>query len=319
MISSVVTHRSSAVSSKRQFVLGEWIAPGRYLLAWVPAAITALYAKWVVMASGGDRIAAFLNHQKELDIWLALSVFRLDFPITAGLIPLLLLFMLKPLPRAVRASATALITSLTILVFFAETVTLYAVGRFLSPELYRDAVFWGLQDTSAIKDFIHWRSFARLAAALLFALAATAYACYKDRGSEGPRYSTALAAMPAFVFALLVSTCGVLWIPRPETMSYHQDIYSKALTSLFDANETSKSKFAGMSLPKMRNRFRAATHTPVASKANPYWGRAPQADVLLFVLETANAQALPIDGPLDDMPALRRLRELSFVAHWIAS
>src|SRR5690606_32633022 len=162
------------------------------------------------LASGYLATARFLGYSRESDLawWQKLSFFRLDLAIMIVVMPVLLALLMRKLPRMPRSVAAAVLAAMLCTVYFFELQALGSIGRYLTPELLKDAIAWAVDFPESISDYISTRGMLKLVVAigLIAWLAIMAYR--RPRGSAGPLETLAevgavTAVTSGFLLALL--------------------------------------------------------------------------------------------------------------------
>jgi hypothetical protein len=82
----------------------------------------------------------------------------------------------------------------------------------------------------------------------------------------------------------------------------------------WEEQEAAGNEFNSLGPSELIQQYRDLAHVRPSTKDPRYWSKAADSDVIFFIFETGPAAMLPIDGNLDDLPNLRRLREKAFVA-----
>ncbi len=317
------THRSFPVLFKGNKGLEcPWLSAAYSVLPWVIPAALSLYIKYRMLSGvlhGGFRIVArSLGRTPSasasgLSLWEKFSFFRADLLVAFLVVPLGLVVLFRYLPNRWRTSLVVLLSVAISIVLYCQLRAFEEVGQFLSLDMFRSAITWGLQNPSVSSRYLNVRAFLVLGAAMAMAWA------WRRRAKRGKRSPSNLVAARHWYIgsAVVVSCLAVLTIvawasPLPST-PFHESILVRVLRSLSNRTEVDTREFRDLSAEGLENRYRAMTSAPAPERDTRYWGKAKGCNVLFLVLETAPAKVLPADGDLADFPNLRRLRETSFV------
>ena len=103
------------------------------------------------------------------------------------------------------------------------------------------------------------------------------------------------------------------WCSQMPATRFHRSLFSICSRAFFDINDIEVSRYDALGLNEVMARWREVTTSPERKAVPDYFGSAKDCDVICFVLETAPAQCLDMNGNIDDMPNLKRLRERAWV------
>ncbi len=242
-----------------------------------------------------------------------LTFFRSEILIEWILIPLVLLILFRYLPRFWRA---LLITSLSLgvsLILYIQFRALEETGRYVSFELLRVALSWGIHDPGANKAYLLTKEFYAFIGCLT-CLGLLLWRASRRRGVASPstevRWRVAGSAYAGSVALIAVLT----WLPRLPTTGFDGNVLWRSLRAFWHDDSSGSREFAGRPVRELMERFREFTHTPISKRDPRFFAKEKGANVLFFVLETTPARFLRADDLLADFPSLRRLQARSIVA-----
>jgi hypothetical protein len=293
-----------------RFQAGEALAT---VAPWIPAGLIAIYLKRALLQVGGYRIVARTigrSEGQDLTRWERLALFRSDVVVNLVIVPVALVVVLGPLPRAARAAVVTLGSLAVALLLYAQIQATYKLGRFLSLELLRDARRWA-RDNAETASYLGRSGVVRIVGALAAIVAAGVWCAVAGcaAGTASPAARASEVAIPGVLFV-----SSVAWLPRVARTRYHENALVRAIQSLWDDAGADKAAVAGLAPDGVVALHRELARAPARRRDPRFFGRADGYDVLFFVLETGTARSIDLDGPLDDLPNLARLRERALVA-----
>jgi hypothetical protein len=299
-----------------------WLSVVSSVLPWVIPAALSLYIKYRMLSGvlhGGFRIVARSlgrspsGSASGLSLWEMFSFFQADLLVAFLVVPLGLVVLCRYLPSRSRTPFVVLLSVGVSAVLYCQLRAFEEVGQFLSLDMFRAAITWGLQNPSVGSRYLNVRAFLVLAGAVAVALVWHRRAKRGNRSPLNPVAARHWYIGSAVVVSCLAVLTIVAWAsPLPAT-PFHESILVGVLRSLSNRTDVDTGEFRDLSAEGLENRYRAMTSAPTPDRDTRYWGKAKGCNVLFLVLETAPAKILPADGDLADFPNLRRLRGSSFV------
>jgi len=284
--------------------------PIRYLAAWAPAAGAALYLQHRLLATGGYVIVARQLGQSDLSLWQRFALYRADLALAILVIPAVLLFVLRLLGPRWRAAISTAAGLMVVLISFIQLRAFDASGAFVSLFFVGKGVSWAGEQAGFASQYVAPSQFVELALLVAATLAGAAWAARGDRaktesGQGSPRrWLAPIAAMAGVVlFPWLV--------PLPRT-SCQGSALAHAVATLAVRGQSASENVLDAT-PVLKAEYRSLSQSPVRRKDPAFFGQARGADLIYFVLETTPARVLPIDGDLEDLPNLARLRSQALV------
>lgn len=284
--------------------------PIRYLAAWAPAAGAALELQHRLLAAGGYAIVARQLGQPALSLWQRFALYRADLALAVLVIPVVLLFVLRlmgPRWRAVISAAAGLIV---VSMAFVQLRAFDASGAFVSLYFVGKGLSWAGEQAGFASQYVAPSHFVGLALLIAATLAGALWAARSDRANlesdQGSprRWVASVAAMAGVVL--------LPWlVPLPRT-SCQGSALAHAAATLAVGGQPADGDVLDAT-PALAAEYRSLTQSPVRRKDPAFFGSARGADLIYFVLETMPARALPIDGDLEDLPNLERLRSRALV------
>ena len=271
------------------------------------------YLKMVVMLQSGVCYhCAALDGQRWYEKLGELSYFRNDLLIAVIAVPALLSVLGRLAPRRILAGAVAAVSAGLYLYLFAQAQCVLTVGGLVTPDLLLQGLVWAANAPEAGSAYLPGSEIFFVVGGLAIIGAALRREIRAGRGRLDSRTSGSAAARSVAVAAGLVTSAAWLW-PMPATV-LHDSILLRALRPSSSWTPPADTVLAGMPAEPIVREYRRLCRAPQPKKDPRYWAAMAGADVLFFVFETGPARCLPIDGPLDDFPALARLRRKAFIA-----
>jgi len=284
-----------------------------FALAWIPAVAAVFFLKYLTLNTEGQGGVDL----RGVGILGRLSLFRADVIVCLVVVPIIMVVCTLPLSSRLSAGLVAGVSIFCILVCFAEAKSFYVLGRLLSFNLLRDFVLWSWSDPEAIRAHANLagllRVFILIAGVIVVSLWAgkQSRAILKDVTVRRRWYAASrLALLP---LALIIAL--------PRISRAHSGVESKSILVTaervfwgWQGNQETTNEFSGLDASKLIEDYRSIAHAAPSHPDSRYWAKAADSDVVVFVFETGPAAMLPIDGNLDDLPNLRRLREHAFIA-----
>lgn len=294
-------------------------AEGSVLLASIFIVVGAV-GVWVKLAqltlsTGYLAIARFLgySHATELAWWQKLSFLRLDLLIQVLALPIGLALLLRALPRAVRAPTAAVAAILLCTIYFFELQSLGSIGRYLTPDLIKDALFWAVDFPESIGEYVSLRGVLKLGGVVTVIVMLAIAAARRSRGrAAGPLVSAVefgtLAVLAGSIVLMLVAAAA----PVPSLAPHRSALRTMGQAMLPDR--------ATYEMPRDASRqdlialYRRAARLTGASSSTVTAGLDAGHDVIVFIMETGPARGYdPIDNR-DSLPGVSKLLDRSFVA-----
>jgi len=91
----------------------------------------------------------------------------------------------------------------------------------------------------------------------------------------------------------------------------HFSVHLATIAALPDF--AASSGLSSRSQAELEQRYRQLSQAPQRNGTPAYWALARNYDVLFYVLETTPERCVALDGPIDDLPNIRKLREQAWV------
>ena len=283
-----------------------------------PAAALGVGLKWAVVGRELERLAAVLFRAKgTITFAEKLTFVRGDLLVGLIVMPVLLGLCTWFLPKRVRVGIVVLIAVLSAAIEAAQTLSFVSVGKFLTWDLGKDAIEWGLAHPADSLSYIGDISAAKLVVgvgAFLAAILLTRMAGRRiTRRRRMPRFSgDRLVARSVPALFVLYGLTALTWaLPMPRT-TYHTSMLSLTTGALLISDEKEFRKAAEAGPAAIQRDYRELSAAP-PHRNSPFFGTARGYDVLLFIMETGPAACLDAAGDLSDMPTLRALRETAWI------
>jgi sulfatase-like protein len=301
---------------------GKWIRAARYVIAWIVPAFLCVLVKLLTLANGkGFRVVARYLGRVEglgstgLSVNERLTFFRGELFWLFFITPLVLLLVLRFLPRALRIAIPAILGVAASLVVFVQARSLEEMGDFVSYPMLRTALIWGIHDPGANKSYLLTREFYLLLLSFVAMAAILIWAARRDGPEQNRNVRRDLWGVGALVyFGVVLILTGFAWRPLIPATPYHENILAKSVAALRAKGSVDTREFEGLTTDELLARYRQLTNAPVPVNDTRYFGSMRGANLIVFVLETEPARYLPDDDALDQFPTLRRLQPNSIVA-----
>lgn len=291
-----------------------WNHLANYAVVWLPAAMMALYLKYMIMSQRGflvvTRSTGRMDGLPYLD---QLSFFQYDILITLVIIPLAIMLLCHFIAPRWRGSIAAAISIAFVLLFYGNMQSHGNIGRSLSFDLLTDAIRWGIGHPVYISEYIEFKGFVKfvLVVAIIVISAWWASRSDCDLHPRAPRRK-ATVLLPALLAPTLVVAVAAAFSHVTATL-YHENILGKSLGDFFENEELDLTGTATIGSEKVLSQFLEFTRTPLHEKDSRYFGKAAGDDVVLVIFETGPHRALSIDKSLEGFPNLARLRRTAIV------
>ena len=285
---------------------------GTVLLPWMAAALGIVAMKFSLLHRGGfHETALFLGHPGKLPIPESLALFRSDLLVMFLLIPAAILLATSGFSRRAAVYACAWFAGLLTLLTAFEVHVWDATGSFTTLRMTWMLLAWEVASRDhaflAIRPQVYIAVGGLLFLVVLFTVAAL---ILLRRRVE--RLDRAILAI--FAAASVLGTVG--WIPPLPPGAWTPPLVDEASYSFFlqsIADSWKAKRMQAYSAPELIQRYRADARVP-APQPSPYFGKARNANIVIFTMESMTAHALdPARDTLAGMPNLRRLREHAFV------
>jgi hypothetical protein len=265
----------------------------------VPVLILSLYIKFSVARAAKDVLQA-TGLQNNVEF---LSLIRGDLLAGLLVLPLIAAAITYYWPAMLRWNVLCCATLAALFLMDCELRAFNLLGNFASFGLMYEGLRWALQNSGLAGDYITLKSLIRLVVVLasVFALRQIV---------KGRALDLALAIRPVrySLFLLQGAILLVPWVPKAQATAYHQTVFAQLKFALSGEVE-------GPLVPLMtlRNEYQALTGAPIEDPASPYFGRAGNANIILFVMETVPDRCAFFSSDLSWAPTLARLRSQAWV------
>ena len=277
--------------------------------------LLGVYLKLALMGPQWVAVARFFDHPpgQSLTLAQAIGFFASDIALNLLVVPLVATAVLLLLSGPVRVLTAGVVAGLVSIAYFIELRAGTEVGQYISGDVVRDFVGWGLVNPSSGLDYLTPASVAKLLG-LLFLLGAIIVLARWARHA-GPavrhRYRLALAVPPALLIPAAVAAAGAGYALRLPHSPLNTSAVGLAAEALITSPDPASAS-AWMSEEDALASLRQLTHDAPVDRAHAFVGREANSDLLVFMMETGPAQALDLANA-EHLPAVQRLRPRSFV------
>ena len=281
--------------------------------------IFSLYVKAEQMNKAWWAIARFIGRsdEKDLSFYEKLSFFSSDFMINFILFPLSIALVTVLLPRRMRLPAGTFFAFLWMIILFISFQSYSTVGRYLTKDMFFEAVRWGFSHPEAITDYASFSSLVKFG--LLLSLVAAALFLNVSRTQKGMIFRMrqlanigVLCFSAASVFFAIILTLISQFISLPS-LPQNQSLV-RIITSAWLSDDVSYFPDRSLSADELIDRFRDITHTPLLTTTDRFIGSSAGSDVLLFVMETGPARSLDLAREGENLAGAGKLYPQAFVA-----
>ena len=206
-------------------------------------------------------------------------------------IPLFLVVALRFVAPKFRSIVIILLSVPFALLFFTNLQSLGNIGRYMSFDLIKDAVNWGLAHPWYIGQYVEADALAKLAIVIIAIIIGAL-----PWGIKSSRYTflsvmylrklKSIAFAAVIVMSLLAS--GLAYLPDfPSLPQHKRTAIQTALVSLLQIGEGASSELDGMVPEGVVSLYREFTGSPEPRKNPAFAGSEAGSDMIIFVLETA--------------------------------
>jgi len=314
-----IPQRPSEGGGQRLAARIDWATFELLLLIWAPVAAAGIYAKWamlrwesyskIAISVGRPGLMWNANGASLFTFGEKLSFFRLDLLLSIVVVPLALA-LLSMLPRKrLLPWPLSLICIAWIVAINVQLEAFRMIGSFQSWNLLQDGLRWGFENArQAMAYVLGMAVFRTLTLSAVVAMAAMMAPIRNVLPGAWVRRSRAAVLV---TWAVLVLITGLSWLPWMPRTSGHSSVLLASIAALPDPALVSS--LGSLSQAELGHQYRLLSQAPQRKSTPSYWGAARDYDVLFFVLETTPERCVAFDGPIDDLPNVRRLREQAWV------
>ena len=295
-----------------------WASSMRYLLALIPVLLLTLKIKYSLLLSTAITIVSHnlgRYGSDALGFWEKLTFFRSDILLGFILLPVCYLFIIRVLPSRYRALFVVVFNVSLFFMLYATWQCYLQTGQYYSSSTLRDSLWWGWHHPEFIGQYVSKGGIAQILLAILFICGVALWASRDKKGvvlhtTNRWRYG----AVWYLVLVVFITLAPSIASSLPSTQ-YHKSIFIVATDSLLGIREggISSKEYARLNSGELLKRYRDFVQAPAWEKDSHYWAKAEGYNVLFFILETAPARVLHLDGDLRDLPVLQRLRKQAFI------
>jgi arylsulfatase A-like enzyme len=296
-----------------------WTSSIRYTLALIPFLLLTLKIKYFLLVSTATMVVSHnLGRYGDdaLGFWEKLTFFRSDLLLGFILFPICYLFIIRVLPRRYRSLFVVALNIVFFIILFATWQCYFQTGQYFSLSTLRDSLWWGWHHPEFIGKYVPKSSIEKILLALIFICGTALWAALLDKKSavhqNSNRWRNGAIGYLALVILIVLAPSIASSL---STTQYHKSILIVATDSFLGirAGGISSKEYDRLDPGELLRRYRELVHAPIWTKDPHYWAKAKGYNVIFFILETAPARVLHLEGDLQDLPVLRRLREQAFI------
>ena len=300
----------------------KWASSVRYMLVLIPVSLLTLKIKYsiltfraieVISRSIGGIGNAGLD---VLGIWDKLSLFGGDILISFIVFPICCLLITKTFPRRFRAFVIAIPNIIIFFMLFATWKCHMETGRYYSVSTFLDSISWALQNPRATSDYVTNRAVVQIALTIVYICGMSVWAALLDKRDRGqPNPNRIKYGAGGYLALILIIALPPSLVSHLPSTPYHKSVLIAATEAFWEIGGESlpMKEYASLERDELLKRYSDFVHAPRPERNAEFWGKAKGFNVLFFILETAPTRVLRIDGDLQDLPVLRRLREKAFI------
>ncbi|HNR22880.1 MAG TPA: sulfatase-like hydrolase/transferase [Steroidobacteraceae bacterium] len=274
---------------------------------------------WVKLAqlsqsTGYLAISRFLgySHESQFAWWQKLSFLRLDLMIQGFALPVGLALLLRALPRALRVPSAAVVAILLCTFYYFQLQSLGSIGRYLTPDLIQDAIFWAIDFPEAIGEYASPRGALKLLAAVTVIVVLAVAAARRSRGvGAGGLVRTIEIGTLAVLAGSLVLALIAAAAPVPSLAPHRSALRTMVQAMLPQGGAYDIPRHA--SREELLALFRRAARQTEGSSPAVTAGLDAGHDVILFIMETGPARSYDPIGDRDSLPGVSMLLDRAFV------
>ena len=236
-------------------------------------------------------------------------LYRNDFLLIGVLAPIAILISYRLMQRNISSLLWSAITSLALILLYANLQTWGQVGRFMTFSALIDAITFGISKPEMIRDYISIGGLLKLITLTGSSLVVFLFAHHMKPYRHLHRCAAlaGLACIPTSLAIALVGTQSS--IDRNQiTNSFLMNCFY-ALTSTSKTNTTHNAS----SISEINSSFLTLHHLTATPSPNINAGVERQSNLLLFVLETGSIDFLDVRKKLPDHPVWNKLSHSLFI------
>lgn len=282
-------------------------------VAWFPGAVALVLKRKLLSDEGGgyDLVAAALGlgDGLQLSMWQRVWLYRWDVFLGLVCLPIVWLFLIRPLRPFLRATLTWLLGVLISLVLFVELKSLWEVGTFLPIRVLAAGALGPGRKFAA--EYMRSSSVEKLGLLVIAVTGAAILAWWLDRSASGRRAPQ--LKMSAVAIALVGSLSVIPWIPKTP---FDRSAGAMALTEFLGLGASRGREVAidDATTESLVGDYRALSRAPVPNERSAYFGKAAGYNVLVFIYETLPDACYEDPSSAPALAAFHSLERRAFVA-----
>lgn len=260
-------------------------------------------------------IAARCLGVKELCVIEYLSFFQNDIFLNLIVVPFCFLLIVKSIEsKKIRLAFAIIIPCFLFEFLFIEMMFVSNVGRFLTIDMLKDAVEFGIDNPSIAK---HYVSFSALIKNMIIVMSIVILAFLAEIKSNkiGRYFHKCFRMLFVALFLAFFTLMIVAFLYPIQTRTLRESVIVTIGKSLFDT-KNSMGEFKNMTLEGTIKAYRSFTQTPAIQGNNlhPFWGKEANSDLIFFIFETGPLKSIEIAGGIQTLPSISSLLSHAFIA-----
>ncbi|HEY6342394.1 MAG TPA: sulfatase-like hydrolase/transferase [Bryobacteraceae bacterium] len=303
----------------------------RQVLVWLPVAMATLYLKlWTIIHGTFKSAGMPLKEALHLGLqWASLakvspadrpplvnllSLVRAELWWSFVVVPVVLCLCVALGRPLVQRWLLAAVGILILAVVYIQAQSFALLGRFQPWQLIVEGWDWGVRDPRSSLRYLNvWGLFWLAAGIAAVVVLAAMPARLLEKYIGAPLAHRRRLGYGGLIGLAMI--CGAAWLPWMPTTNFHKFASNEAIETLLASPvPRGYEAIAGLTPDQLRARYRALAKAPPAGEPSPYFGQARGYDVLLFVIETMPAKAVPVDGDLAPFPHVAGLKPQAWIA-----
>jgi len=266
------------------------------------------------LSSGYLAIARFLGYSHEADLvfWQKLSFLRRDFAFQL-LILLIVVALLRILPRVTRVPIAASLAILMCTIYFFELQALGSIGHYLSLDLVEDAIRWAVDFPESIGQYVSIGGAMKLVVAMAAISLLSVFAARRSRGERAGAFVQAIECVTPVVIAAAILLAMVAYAVPVPTLAPHRS----ALGIMWEALWPPRPSLVipvNATPGDLMALYRKAAAIGIERPTADFAGHDAGHDLIVFVMETGPARCYDPIYDRESLPGVSALLDRSFVA-----
>jgi arylsulfatase A-like enzyme len=277
--------------------------------------LLGIYVKYVFLSSSSGLLAIsrFLGRMSPADLTVLerLSFFAADALLNLIALPVVIATAAIGLARRTGFVLVAVCAVLLALFHFTEMITASSVGNFITWEMLKDAIRWGLSHPDSANEYVSTSALVKFSFVVAAALLLATLSVWPAEIPFVRLAKVAVAAGACVLFAIALIVPALSATTDLERLRHHKSGLHLQLARLLSERSVASEI---ETIEEMAKRYGELTGAPSHHDTDPYYGAEQGKDVIFFILETAPYRTFDRARELGWTPTLDSLLPNSFVA-----